>query len=191
MVEKCKFSNNKIIDVESTIKTTVLILDYQNYWNSAAAGWRWHNWNILTLSEQRADSATLPSMSLLQVVLEGEETSQQMHHRSRWKYHFTVLKRVYSHVSKIFQELAAAAPAQLQRVRVHTEAGACPAGARGRVHVQTSGWVNTWPRGIETMMGLQIFFATCHRQDVLVKRQIYSLYLVKRQRQRNALYYAL
>ena len=39
---------------------------------------------------------------------------------------------------KIFQELAAAAPAQLQRVRVHTEAGACPAGARGRVHVQTS-----------------------------------------------------
>ena len=38
MVEKCKFSNNKIIDVESTIKTTVLILDYQNYWNSAAAG---------------------------------------------------------------------------------------------------------------------------------------------------------
>ena len=47
MVEKCKFSNNKIIDVESTIKTTVLILDYQNYWNSAAAGWRWHNWNIL------------------------------------------------------------------------------------------------------------------------------------------------
>ena len=36
------------------------------------------------------------------------------------------------------------------------------------------------------MMGLQIFFATCHRQDVLVKRQIYSLYLIKHQR--NALY---
>ena len=177
MVEKCKFSNNKIIDVESTIKTTVLILDYQNYWNSAAAaGWRWHNWNILTLSEQRADSATLPSMSLLQVVLEGEETSQMMHHRSRWKYHFTVLKTVYSHVSKIFQELAAAAPAQLQRVRVHTEAGACPAGARGRVHVQTSGWVDTGTRGIETMMGLQI---ARHRQDVLVKRQRNALYSVR------------
>ena len=85
---------------------------------------------------------------------------------------------------KIFQELAAAAPAQLQRVRVHTEAGACPAGARGRVHVQTSRWVRrriiTWRR--DDMMG----------QDVLVKRQIYSLYfnvkgtlciLVKRQSQ--------
>ena len=82
---------------------------------------------------------------------------------------------------KIFQELAAAAPAQLQRVRVHTEAGACPAGARGRVHVQTSRSVRrrviTWRRDD----------VACHRQNVLVKCQRNSLYLVKRQR--NALYY--
>ena len=37
-------------------------------------------------------------MSLLQVVLEGEETSQQMHHRSRSKYYFTVLNKKNIHM---------------------------------------------------------------------------------------------
>ena len=170
MVEKCKFSNNKIIDVESTVKTAVLILNYQNYWNSAAAVWRWHTLNILR------SNITNHVPTAGGAGGRGDQPADAPPQQVKILFHSFEQKK-YSHVTKkIFQELATAAPAQLQRVRVYTEAGACPAGARGRVHVQTSGWVDTWPRGIETMMGLQI---ARHRQDVLVKRQRNALYSVR------------